>query len=329
MLSIILMCGAILLLIGSWGVFIHLYLIVVTVDGESMVPTLEPGDRILILRTRSSTCVQKGRVVLIDPMHTVNSPFKLSRQAKLQPVIKRVVALEGEKLKIPFTSQIMQEGDGSEQRVWNIPQGHIFVRGDNEEHSIDSRLWGPLPLYVVRGIMLMKLSRKTSGRLDRLVQSQWFKQGVPVGEMAPLFTAETTSGEKVRLENYCDRNLLLLFVASTNLSCSYMPFLNELASRASAIGISVIYISMSSAPRTQEFIEAWNITQPVLVAPSNENRLFDNYSVPGVPFYCFIDAQGRVQATGRTSPHIYSQIKECGYHFDSEERGEDLSPCKH
>jgi signal peptidase I len=316
-LSVALLLGVILLLIiGVVGVAIRLYLLVVTIDGESMAPSLEPGDRVLILRIRSAVWLRKGRIVLIDAVHSEDAAPKPIESLKLRPTIKRIVALEGEKLTLSSAPWGERENSQLEQRVWDIPRGHVFVCGDNYTHSIDSRLWGPLSVHTILGVMLTKLPHKASLKLERLALPPTFSQGIPVGERAPAFTAPVASGEIVTLDIYYGQELLLLFIAYTELADRYMPFLQYLALGAINTGINVVYVSMSSENRTREFIEKWHITQTVLFAPCEQNSLCKDYVIPGAPFYCFIDAQGSVQASGLAYPQICARINKLRQHCD-------------
>lgn len=41
--------------------------------------------------------------------------------------------------------------DNSGNPVYIVPEGNVFMMGDNRDHSSDSRIWGPLDLELVKG----------------------------------------------------------------------------------------------------------------------------------------------------------------------------------
>ena len=115
------------------------------VDGSSMVPTLHDGDK-LVLQSLGYTPTQGDVVVL-------NKHF----DAAQAPIVKRVIAVGGQtvdidyaagtvtvdgvKLSEPYINEFMlaptDSRMGNEHVV--VPEGSIFVLGDNRNGSKDSR----------------------------------------------------------------------------------------------------------------------------------------------------------------------------------------------
>lgn len=125
-------------------------LVLVTVDGSSMEPTLSPGDRVLVHR-RGLARVRRGDIVVLEPPLSAGvSRFGAAPTAldDRRWNIKRAVALPGDP--VPPT---VRNVDGAQR----VPPGALVVFGDNVT-SVDSRQRGFYSATDLLGVVIRRVS---------------------------------------------------------------------------------------------------------------------------------------------------------------------------
>src|SRR5581483_3256641 len=219
---------------------------VIIVEGTSMLPTLQCGDRILVLRWWPRKWLQKNQIICILSPRT--SPLRGTVTEYL--LIKRIVAVAGETFKPLGRSN-------SDMQNWYIPSKHLFVCGDNQENSDDSRKWGPIPLHSVKGIVIMKLPYRGKADFQHLYSSgDWFhKQGPIIGHVAPYFYASSVSDEIFTLERLKEKKAVFVFIRPNNICNDLILECNGLYKFALQENCNIILMLMdNSNDRWREII---------------------------------------------------------------------------
>ena len=143
------------------------------IPSGSMEPTLLVGDHILVNKFLYGIKIPFINKTLIP----ISEPKRDDVIVFIYPVdeskdfIKRVIGLPGDEIEIignkihingkPYEDRhgyyselgrrIAGSGDRNHFGPVTVPKDHLFVMGDNRNHSYDSRFWGFVPLSYVKG----------------------------------------------------------------------------------------------------------------------------------------------------------------------------------
>nr|WP_260408094.1 S26 family signal peptidase [Planomonospora venezuelensis] len=131
-------------------------LLVVTVDGYSMLPTLRPGERVLVRRVPADRAAPGAIAVLRHPAGPgtwLPLPPEAVREDGRIYTIKRLAALAGDPVPSGLGPGVKLDPGGT------VPPGCLLVLGDNPDQSIDSRQLGPIPAEYLVGVVTRRLSR--------------------------------------------------------------------------------------------------------------------------------------------------------------------------
>lgn len=144
------------------------------VDGDSMEPNISSGQYLLIDQlTYRFRAPERGEVVVLDAPHTPGTFY-----------IKRVIGVPGDTVEVKdglvvLSTPAYPDGVVLEETYLNgsitpgdlsvtVPDGHVFVLGDNRSASSDSRVFGAVPYADLVGRAWVKgLPVAQAGTIDQ------------------------------------------------------------------------------------------------------------------------------------------------------------------
>ena len=153
-----------------------------SIPSESMLPQLEVGDRVVVSRLAYRVHdPRRGDIVVFDAPGEEGESTPLAeravqvvlesvglRQVSTEEYIKRVIGVPGDVVE-GRNGRVVVNGRElvepylpggtvtSDSPPTSVPEGELFVMGDNRDASRDSRAFGPVPLDDVVGRAVVRI----------------------------------------------------------------------------------------------------------------------------------------------------------------------------
>lgn len=132
------------------------------VSGESMIPTFESGDYLIVDQISYRIEQPKRGDVIV---------FKYPKDTT-RYFIKRIIGLPGETIAVHSNKITIKNKDfpngfqlsedyikipTNEDILYTLPENKYYVMGDNRTNSSDSRIWGPVEKNLITGRAFIRL----------------------------------------------------------------------------------------------------------------------------------------------------------------------------
>ena len=126
----------------------------VVVNGPSMENTLKDGEYLMVWRTHGQV-PDRGDIVVCE-----------NEEDDSRNLVKRLIGLPGDHVEI-VEDRVYVNGNllvepyahgsrSSKVEKWDVPEGSVFIVGDNRTNSYDSRDWGFLPVDKILGVVFFR-----------------------------------------------------------------------------------------------------------------------------------------------------------------------------
>lgn len=134
--------GATMLIILTMTVIFYFNFKTVVVSGDSMLPTFKDRQRVLASKA----------YWLVGPLRNRDVVVVHDKDASTGYIIKRIYKMAGEVVDWENVPESWTLANGE----YKVPEGKVFILGDNREVSEDSRKFGAVPLSDVIGKVVQK-----------------------------------------------------------------------------------------------------------------------------------------------------------------------------
>lgn len=129
------------------------------IPSGSMIPTIELQDRVIANKfIFRFTEPQRGDIVVLDdPTGSVDTLIKrvIAVGGETVDLVGGEVVVDGVVLDEPYTHGLPTE-PMIQEMPYTVPEGHVWLMGDNRTNSADSRVFGSVPLSEVKGRVMIR-----------------------------------------------------------------------------------------------------------------------------------------------------------------------------